>query len=179
VPRGAQVEQMVWERSKRGKPRRRRSDRPLLTHDPGWDWDGTRVLFSDTMLVPEVEEDRGVQAQLWEHAHSPALSGRSQATLSLLDVARYDTTRRCRKARSGFDDFEIIRVPKVFPVTQEEPDLWDSWELGEWEKLDALGLKRTYSEVARGMVEGRNPPDTPGCFQFAPSQTEDDSWECL
>ena len=163
-------------------------------HDPGWDWDGTRILFSDTMLVPEVEEGRGVQAQLWEDAHSPALSGRPQATLSLLDIARYDVMKRCRNgtsnnpihvallsasritARSGFDDFEVIRVPKVVPVTEEEPDLRDSWELGEWEKLDALGLKRTYSEVARGLVEGR---DMPGRSQFSPSHTEDDSWECL
>ena len=79
-------------------------------------------------------------------------------------------------AKSGLGDFEVIRVPKVVPISEEESGLEDSWKLGEWEKLDALGFKRTYSEVAQGFVDGKDPPNTPG---FALSRTEDDSWECI
>ena len=82
-------------------------------------------------------------------------------------------------ARSGLDDFEAIRVPSVVPVSEEESGLEDSWKLGEWEKLDALGFKRTYSEVAQGFVDGKDPPNTPGCSRLTPSHTEDDSWEYL
>ncbi|KAG6380390.1 hypothetical protein JVT61DRAFT_8508 [Boletus reticuloceps] len=82
-------------------------------------------------------------------------------------------------ARSSLDDFEVIRVPKVVPVLAEEPDIGDSWELGEWEKLDTLGFKRTYSEVARGFVDGKDPPNARGCSGLVPNNTEDDSWECL
>jgi hypothetical protein len=82
-------------------------------------------------------------------------------------------------ARSGLDDFEVIRVPKVVPVSEEESGLEDSWKLGEWEKLDAWGFKRTYSEVAQGFVDGKDPPDMPSCSRLALSRTEDDSWECL
>ena len=82
-------------------------------------------------------------------------------------------------ARSGLDDFEVIRVPSVVPVSEEESGLEDSWKLGEWEKLDALGFKRTYSEVAQGFVDGEDPPNTPGCSRLTPSHTEDDSWEYL
>ena len=65
------------------------------------------------------------------------------------------------------------------PVSEEEPDLWDSWRLGDWVNLDVLGFKRTYSEVAQGFVEGKESLNTPGCSRLAPSRTEDDSWECL
>jgi hypothetical protein len=138
-------------------------------------------LFSEKTAVPDREE-RDCEVctfQLWEDDLCPILSGRTCATLSLLDIARYQATKRRSKARSGLDDFEVIRVPKVVPVSEEESGLEDSWKLGEWEKLDAWGFKRTYSEVAQGFVDGKDPPDMPSCSRLALSRTEDDSWECL
>ncbi|KAF8452781.1 hypothetical protein L210DRAFT_3626791 [Boletus edulis BED1] len=177
-PWGAEVEQITWEKSRSGTPRRRRMNKPPLMHDPGWDWDGRRILFSEETVVANGEE-RDCEICVWEDENSPILSGRTHTTLSLLDIARYQATKRRGKARSGLDDFEVIRVPKVMPVLAEEPDIGDSWELGEWEKLDALGFKRTYSEVARGLVDGKDPPNASGCSGHVPNNTEDDSWECL
>ncbi|KAF8551856.1 hypothetical protein OG21DRAFT_1512248 [Imleria badia] len=181
IPWGAPVEKLNWARSRRGTPRRRRSDRPPLTHDPGWDWDGTQILFTEKTNLPDLEErDREVCAfQRWEDDHSPVLSGRTHATLSLLGIARYQMTEKRSKARSGFGDFEVIRLPKVVPVSEEEPNLGDSSRLSEWETLDALGFKRTYSEVARSFVDGKDPPETPDSSRLAQSGTEDDSWEYL
>ena len=135
--------------------------------------------------------------QRWKDDHSPVLSGSTHATLSLLDIARYQMTEKrnkgttnypthCRTsqrnritARSGLGDFEVIRLAKVFPVPEEELELGDSSRLSEWEKLDALSFKRTYSEAAQGFVDGIDPPKTPGCSRVVRSGAEDDPWEYL
>lgn len=117
VPWGAQAETAVWERSQvgahcrfggehlrkgswqPGTPRRRRSDRPPLTHDPGWDWDGMRILFCEETAVPdrETHDCEACRFQLWEDEDSTLLSGRTPATLSLLDIAWYQATKKRTK----------------------------------------------------------------------------------
>lgn len=64
-------------------------------------------------------------------------------------------------------------------IAEEEPDLGDNWKLGDWEELDALGFKRTYSEVARGFIDGKDPPNAPRCSRLLPIDAEDDVWERL
>lgn len=158
-------------------------------------------MFNEKSVVPDSDEEGCAyefQAQLQEDAPCPILLARTHATLSLFDIARYQTTKRRSKgttntphnivtllsahqitARSGPDDFEVIRIPNVVTILEEEADLEDSWGLREWETFDVWGLKRTYSEVAQGFVDGKDPPNTPGCSRLVSTRVEDDSWECL
>ena len=73
----------------------------------------------------------------------------------------------------------MVRVPRVVPISEEEPDLGDGWKLREWENLDVFGYQRTYSEVARGFVDGKDPPNKAGCPRIASNGAEDDPWEYL
>lgn len=64
-------------------------------------------------------------------------------------------------------------------MSEEELDIGDSWKLGDWEKLDAPSFKMTYSAVAQGFLDGKDPPNMPGCSRLTLSHIEDDSWEYL
>ena len=117
--------QICWQtlthgRWQSGTPRRGRSDRPPLTNDPGWDWDGTRILFSEKTVLPNREErDCEVCRSQLQEDDSPTLSGRTHVTLSLLNIARYQATKRRSKGRTN-----ILMFCKTSQCTSNYSKIW-------------------------------------------------------
>ncbi|KAF8834518.1 hypothetical protein BDN67DRAFT_1016426 [Paxillus ammoniavirescens] len=138
-----------WKRLDAGKPRRVRADRPLLAYDVGWHWDGKRVFLDEWADVPEWEEHHGDGQQQTEGQRYDTRFQESPAAMSLFEIAGYRITKR-RKARTGLGDFEVIRVPRVIPISDGEVSgIEDNWERDEWEKVDVIEFRRLYSEVLR------------------------------
>ncbi|KIK92925.1 hypothetical protein PAXRUDRAFT_829521 [Paxillus rubicundulus Ve08.2h10] len=155
--------EIKWKRSNAGRPRRIRTDRPLLVHDVGWHWDEKRVLFNKGTDVPEWEEshDDG-QPQRDGERYDTGFQESPARAMSLFEIAEHRITKK-RQAWTGLDgDFEVIRVPRVIPISDGEVSrIGNGWQRDEWEKVDVIEFRRLYSEVLRTALGWKLPPHQP------------------
>ncbi|KAF9225060.1 hypothetical protein BS17DRAFT_779558 [Gyrodon lividus] len=150
------TEKILWKRSHAGKPKRVRTDRPPLAHDAGWYWDGNRIFLYEGTDISDWEDSDGNSDAQEQTGERRGMAFHE----SLFDFAGCRMTKRCRKARTCLGDFEVVKIPKVIAISEGDVvEIGHDWDQDsdKWEKVDIAGLKRTYSEVLRNAINGKDP----------------------